>query len=302
LLTALALAFPGLSRAQIAIKGEVRDSITSAPLPGAVVEVRRGGETLGRAVADPPDGRFLVTVDVANRPEAQNLKLLVSRDAYVPGDEDVVVTAARPSKDFTKVLLLRSSVADCMSRARTRWVVVGHFRPPAGGGVTELASRVTDAVRYELVKIAQTTTLSADSRPAVVACDQIDERDFLSDTALALSADALLAGDVSSGANHRFKIRMYLGDQHGLFRDAPPLLSRDVDLDDPSASRLDAATSAAILRAVLTGYHKAGRFEDCVELARRAAAEWRPLPAGISKLQSECAGELAANGLRGGGH
>lgn len=300
----IAMAFSAMACGETAIKGVVIDRITQAPLSGAVIEVRRGGEAIGHAVSDTPDGSFLLTVEVANRPEATNLKLFVTRDAYMPSDEDLVIVSARPKKESTKVLLLSSRVADCLSRNRPRWVVVGHFRPPLGKtGDGEFAQRVTDALRWELAKIAQTSSLAVDRRPAVVPCDRIDEREFLSNTANELKADALLSGGVSQPPNsQRFTVTMFLGDQHGLFRatDTKPIISRDVDLEDPSASRLDASATASILQALLTGYLKEGAFEECVELGRRAAAEWRSLPRAVADVNADCVRKLPAQGLRGG--
>lgn len=301
-LAALAVAFATAAGAQTAIKGVVTDRVTGSPLAGATIEVRRGAETLGRAVTDARDGSFLLTVEVGSRPEATNLKLIVSRDGYKPEDEDVVVVSGQPRPARPAVSLLRNEVADCLSRMRAPWIVVGHFRPPtgsAGGG--EFSARVTDAVRWEISKIAETSSLAANRRPAVVPCAGIDERDFLSATARELQADALLSGGVSRPPNReRFTVSIFLGDPHGLFTGTAPITSRDVDLDDPSASRLDSAASAAILQAVLTGYLKAGRFEDCVELSRRAGAELRPLPRAIADLNAQCTLRLPAQGLRGG--
>lgn len=304
LLAALALALPGMAGAETAIKGVVRDRITGAPVSGASVEARRGGETLGRAVSDAPDGRFLLTVEVGSRPEATNLKLLVSRDGYEPDDADLVVASGRTNPETVAVQLLRGAVAACKTGGgRPSWVVVGHFRPPLHGDLTELPGRVAEAVRWELTKIAETSSLAPERRPAVVSCDQIDDREYLAATARALRADALLIGSVKPMPHGpRFQLTMLLGDQHDLFRDAPTLVSKEIDLEEARASRLDAAASAAILQAVLTGYRKAGRFEDCVELGRRAGAELKPLPEAIARLRAECASLLDANGLRGGAH
>lgn len=296
---------PGAANAsaQTAIKGTVTDRVTDAALGGAEVEVRHGGTLLGRAISAPGDGSFLVTVDVGNTPQAVNLKLLVARQGYQSADQDIVVVSARARPQASAIPLLRSALADCLSKTRARWVVVGHFRAPLGvadqGGFT---AGVFDAVRWELSKIADTSTVAPDRRPAVVSCQDVDEREFLAAAARVLGADVLLTGGVSRPPDRpRFTVSMFVGDQHGLFAArTAPILSRDVDLEDPSASRLDAGASAAILQAVLTGYLKAGRFEDCVELARRAGTEIRPLPPALVQLGEHCASQLAVNGLRGG--
>lgn len=67
----------GPAGAATAIQGLVKDRLTGAALAGAEVEVRRGGELLGRAISDGADGSFLLTVEVGNRPEPTNLKVLV---------------------------------------------------------------------------------------------------------------------------------------------------------------------------------------------------------------------------------
>lgn len=297
----LCLAQPVL--AQTAIKGSVSDRVTGAPLAGVAVELRRGGDILGSAISNPGDGTFLITVDVGNRPEAVNLKLIVARDGYQSQDEDLVVVSGRPRPPVANLKLLPQTLAGCLSRLRPRWVVVGHFRPPLGmPGDSDFSARVSEAVRWELAKIAETSSLAADRRPAVVPCDEVDEREFLAAAARELHADVLLAGGVSRPPSQdRFNVSMFLGDQHGLFpQQSRPILSRDVDLDDPSATRLDATAAAAIVQALLTGYQKDGRFEECVELSRRAGAELQPLPRAIADISAACARALPANGLRGG--
>ena len=302
-LACAALLVPVGAGAETAIKGTVADRVSGSPLGGAEVEVRRGGTLLGRAISDPGDGSFLVTVEVGDSPQAVNLKLFVTRQGYQGEDQEIVVVSARPRPLASSVGLLRRALADCLSKTRTRWIVVGHFRPPLGlpddGG---FSAGVFDAVRWELSKIADTSTVAPEQRPVVANCRDVDEREFLAAAARVLGADVLLAGGVSRPADRpRFTVSMFLGDQHGLFATRTrPILSRDVDLEDPSASRLDAGAAAAILQAVLTGYLKAGRVEDCVELARRAGAELRPLPPELARLGEQCAGALAANGLRGG--
>lgn len=293
----------GPAGAATAIQGLVKDRLTGAALAGAEVEVRRGGELLGHAISDGADGSFLLTVEVGNRPEPTNLKVLVRRDGYQGADDDVVVVSAQPRPAALAVVLLRSNLADCLSRTSPRWVIVGHFRPPLGQPDSDAFSQsVSDAVRWELAKIADTSSLAQDRRPVVVNCGNVDERAFLAAAARLLGADVLLAGGVSRPPDRpRFTVSMFVGDQHGLFDGrSTPITSRDVDLEDPSASRLDRAAAGAIVQAVMTGYRKAGRFEECVELGRRAGAELRPVPPELLPLSQACQQALPANGLRGG--
>jgi hypothetical protein len=303
LLTLVLLQCAIAAGAETAIKGIVKDRVTEAPLAGAEIEVRRGGAVLGRAISNAGDGSFLVTVEVGSHPEAVNLKLLVAREGYQSVDRDVVVASGRPRPSASAITLLRSDLADCMSKTRRHWVVVGHFRPPLGQADSEGFSQgVFDAVRWELSKIADTSSVALDRRPAVVACKDIDEIESIEAAARALSADVLLAGGVSGPADGSlFTVKMYVGDRHGLFAGrTTPILSRNVDLDNPSASRLDGVAAGAIVQALLTGYLKEGRFEECVELSRRAGSELQPLPPEIVRLNAECMGALPANGLRGG--
>lgn len=302
LLACLALTGAQASAAT-AIQGLVKDRLTGAALAGAEVEVRRGGELLGRAISDGADGSFLVTVEVGSRPEAINLKVLVRRDGYQGADGDVVVVSAQARPAALAIELLRANLADCLSRTSPRWVIVGHFRPPLGLPAGDAFSQsVSDAVRWELAKIADTSSLAPDRRPVVVNCGNVDERAFLAAAARLLGADVLLAGGVSRPPDRaRFMVSMFVGDQHGLFdARSTPITSRDVDLEDPSASRLDRAAAGAIVQAVMTGYRKAGRFEECVELGRRAGAELRPPPPELGQVSAECQRALPANGLRGG--
>ena len=84
---------------------------------------------------------------------------------------------------------------------------------------------------------------------------------------------------------------------------------RDVDLEDPSASRLSPAAMAAVYQALLTGYLRSEQFADCVELGGLAlAALPRPPPAAplsqalltsLSELRAQCQRRLPVNALLG---
>lgn len=286
--------------AQTALKGIVTDRTTTLPLAGASVELRRGAEVVGSTVSK-PDGSYLLMVNAGQAPQPQNFKLAVSHDGFVPADHDVVIASARPDSPLYRAVLIRKSVADCVLK-RARRVVVGHFRPPTGAaGATEFAARVTDALLYQL-SFMERSRVTAERRPSVVACERLDDRENLPALARELNADALMSGSVARpDARPRYSITMFLGDPYGLFDNAPRVHSRDVDLDDPSASRLAPEALAAVLEALLTGYVRNQQFAECVELSGLALAELpKPSPPRIVALRTECLRQQPARGLLGG--
>ena len=289
---------------ETALKGRVTDRTTTLPLAGAAIEVRRGAAVLAHTVSA-ADGSWLLTFDVGTGAAANNLKLAVSQDGFVDADRDVVVTSGRPDSAVYLSVLVRRSVAECVLK-RNRRVVVGYFRPPSATPGTAVASdfaaRVTDALLYEL-SFLERSRLSAELRPSVVACERLDDRENLSALATELKADALMSGSVarstaSSGAAPRYTVSMYLGDPYRLFGSAAPVTSRDVDLDDPSASRLSPTALAAVLQALLKGYLTSEQFAECVEVSGLALAVLpKPAPAAIAELRAECLRRQPVNAL-----
>lgn len=298
---ALALAvFAAPCAAQTALKGLVTDRTTGLPVAGAGIELRRGPEVLGRTVSK-PDGTYLLLVNAGQAPQPQNFKLAVAHEGFVAADHDVVIASARPDSALYRAVLVRQAVADCVLK-RARRVVVGHFRPPSGAaGATEFAARVTDALLYQL-SFMERSRVAADRRPAVVACERLDDRENLPALARELNADALMSGAVARpDARPRYSITMFLGDPYGLFDNASRVHSRDVDLDDPSASRLAPEALSAVLEALLTGYVRNQQFAECVELSGLALAELpKPSPPRIVALRGECLRQQPARGLLGG--
>jgi hypothetical protein len=286
----------GAAPAQTLLQGSVTDGVTGVPLSGVDVEVQRDGAAIGRAVTTPA-GAFVVTVNVGNQPSAVNLKLLFRREDYRASDQNAVVASGRPQPATFPVALVREEVAACRA-ARERRVVVGHFRPPTAVGGNDFGARVADTVRFELARFQQ-TRIAADQLPMVLSCERIDERENLPAMAKALQADALLAGTVSRAPGTRFNVAMFVGDQHGLFNaTGEPITSRNIDLDDPSATRIDRAASTAIVLALLKGYQKANRPAECVELSAAAGALLGgTLPQPIVDVRAECQRALPARGL-----
>lgn len=310
--TALLLCLALAAEADTALRGLVTDRTTGLPLAGAKAELRRG-ITVVQAGVSGNDGSYLLTVDVGNSPQAQNLKLAVTLDGFVDLDHNVIITSGRPDSPVYRAVLVRTAVAECKVR-RARRVVVGHFRPPIGlAGGSNFSARVTDALLYEL-SFLERSRVAAERRPAVVTCDRLDDRENLTALARELQADALMSGTVGRSTNPgvggtRFNVAMFLGDPYGLFPGATPVTSRDVDLEDPSASRLSPAAMAAVYQALLTGYLRSEQFADCVELGGLAlAALPRPPPAAplsqalltsLSELRAQCQRRLPVNALLG---
>lgn len=304
----LAIVVSGAAPAATVLRGKVIDRVTGSSLIGAQVEAFQGSQSLGRAVIDDPAGGFVIAVEVGGGAQPVNLKLQATRAGYATGDEDVVIVSGNARPTSVEFGLRPTAVADCLSRLRSPWIVVGAFRAPpdvagAAGGGGDFTRQVFDAVRTQLLLLAEISALAADRRPTVVACPGIDERDFLAAMARELRADALLAGGVARPPNReRFTVSMFLGDQHGLFPSALPITSRDVDLLDPAASRLDTQAMARLVEAVLVGYRKANRPDDCVALGRQAVRALRLGPNHeLQPILAECERHLPAQGLRGGG-
>jgi len=286
--------------AQTAVKGIVTDRTTALPVVGAAVELRRGAAVVDRTVSG-SDGSFMFMVNAGQSPQAQNFKLGVSHEGFVGADQDVVIASARPDSPLYRAALIRKAVADCQPK-RTRRVVVGYFRPPTGTpGQADFAARVSDALLYQL-SFLERSRVASDRRPSVVACEQLDDRDNLPALARELKADALMSGAVARPEGRpRYNVTMFLGDPYGLFDNATRVNSRDVDLDDPSASRLAPEALGAVLRALLTGYLKNEQYADCVELSGLALAELpRPAPQPIVDIRAECLRKQPAGLLMAG--
>lgn len=295
----LAIAAGSAAQAQTTVRGLVTDQTTGVPLSGVHVEIRRGAAVVAPAVSDAA-GRWQITADLGNSAQAQNLKLLFSRDAYTEAARDLVVASGAALTPAVDVALQRRAVADCQSRlARPRRVVVAHFMPPSQGPANDaFAERVAHALRAQLLFLEQ-SRLAAPLQHSVVACAQLDDADNLVPLARELKADALMGGQVAlAGAGPRYNVTMQLRDAHGLFDGQPPIRSTGVDLDDASASRLAPEALAGVVQALVTGHQKEQRHAECVQLANLAlAALPRSAVARLTVLRDECLRQQPARGL-----
>jgi hypothetical protein len=226
---------------------------------------------------------------------------MVAHDAYVPASKMVVVSSGRPDSSAYQFALLPKQLAQCQ-RNKDHAVVVGYFRPPAAAPQdTDLASRIADALNYELLTRIQQLNLSPDLQPFVLACKEALPQASSDHTTLAraLRADAFLSGYVApSGA--LFKVEMTVADRFDLL--VPPVRtsSRDVNLDDPAAARLDRSAHQAILRALIAGYAKAGQHTACVEVSVAAERILGALPDDIAEARRHCQSGLPNRALLGG--
>jgi hypothetical protein len=248
------------------------------------------------------DGAFQLPFDVVVKPEAQNLKLFVRKDTFVSSSHNLIVTAGRPSANSFKLELVPQSVADCI-RPSKHSVVVGYFRPSATS-VTDpdIAARVADALNFDLL-IRMQQGLSASALPSIIACGSARPRavEDYATFAKVLRADAFLVGSVNDAALTKVKVEMAVIDGFGALPAPLRASSREVNLDDPSVARLDAAAHAAILTALVSGYERAGKFAECIDFTTAAARIVGTLPASLQSARSRCQQRLPNRGLLSGG-
>lgn len=297
-----ALAAATGTRAATIVAGSTWDATTGAPLIGAQVSVRRGSEILGATVSG-NDGAFRVPVELPLRPEAQNLKLFVARDAYLEAAQDVIVTAGRTQSPSYRFELMPKAVAACL-RGRAHAVVVGHFRPAAGrGGDEDLSARIADALSYNLLTRLQQARLRPEAQPFVIACagarpqSSADYGTF----AKALQADAFLSGYVDEPRPGRAKVQMSVADRYGVLVPPARAASSDVDLNDPALARLDDLAHEAILVGLIAGYERAGLHADCIEAANAAERLLRGLPPKLAEARKRCQQASPNRALMDGG-
>lgn len=288
--------------ATIIVAGIVRDSSTGAPVAGADVSIQRGGADLGQTVSA-VDGAFQLPFDVVVKPEAQNLTLLVRKDAFVSSSHNLVVTAGRPSANSFKIDLVPAAMAECI-RPSSHSVVVGYFRPSAASvGDPDIAARVADALNYDLLVRMQQEELAHSALPIIIACGGAKPRavgDY-GKYAKVLRADAFLVGSVNDTALTKVKVEMAVIDGHGILPLPLRASSPEVNLDDPSVARLDASAHAAILTALVGGYERSGKFAECVDMTNAAARIVGTLPAALQSARARCEQRLPNRGLLSGG-
>jgi hypothetical protein len=66
-------------------------------------------------------------------------------------------------------------------------------------------------------------------------------------------------------------------------------MSPNVDLDRPMAARLSSELLSEVVLGLVTGYHEAAQFSDCVEVARAAAQLFRKgLPDEVKSVVAQC--------------
>ena len=300
LLLAFSIAATGGARADTIVLGSVVDVSTQAPIGGATVSIRAGSDVVGTVLSG-ADGRFRLPFDVGVRPEAKNLSLSVERAGYSGESRTVVVASGRASEPSYRVELLPENLVPCR-RPQNRAIVVGYFRPPASGDAVDFASRVADALSYDLLTRVQRAGLRPAEQPNILACADAKPRTLADygNFAKALLADAFLAGYVTK-SGERFKVEMSVEDGFGVFGSPRRISNRDVNLDDPAAARLDTEAHGAILTALIAGYETAGKAAECVELCAAAERMLGTLPPAIADLRKKCRGALPNSGLLPGG-
>jgi hypothetical protein len=294
---ALTFAWAPAFAVTIILIGTASDSSTGAAVVGADVTLRQGGTDLGSTVTG-TDGQFRLPFDIANQPQASNLKLTVKRESFLPLSQDVVVASGRASKTSFEFQLVPQAVAECI-RTTGHMVVVGYFRPaPESTGDPDIAARVAEALERDLLPRMQQKP-GPQSLPSIIACGTAKPRAAADYTRFAkvLHADAFLTGSVNKAALAKVKVDMAVVDQLGLL--SPPLRSssRDVNLEDAEASRLDVAANKDILIALVGGYEKAGKYDECVDFTSAAARILGSLPNELAEARKRCQQRVANRGL-----
>ena len=272
--------------------GAVTDAVTLAPISGANLQVEADGQLLGRATSDDA-GQFRVVIAVANQPAAQNFKLTVQRANYIQSAADVIVTSGRTDRDSYRIALVRTEVADCR-RQRGRTVVVGYFRSPAGAPAQlELAARIKETLDYDVLARFQKAKFGVDSQPVFVACEQIKPQAMADYTNLAkvLKADAFLSGYVVSAGvagSPKVRVEMSIGDQFDLLVPPTHATTPNIDLDDPASAQLQVTAQTAIFTALIAGYEKSGKANECVQAANVAEQAIGSLPPMLAQTRKRC--------------
>lgn len=298
---ALTLACGRALAVTIILIGNASDSSTGAALGGAEVTLHQGGTDLGSTVTG-ADGQFRLPFQIASQPQASNLKLVVKRDGFLPLSQDVVVASGHASKTSFEFQLVPEAVAECI-RNTGHMVVVGYFRPaPGSTGDPDIAARVAEALERDLLPRMQQKP-GPHTLPNIIACGTAKPRATADYTKFAkvLHADAFLTGSVNKAALDKVKVDMAVVDQLGLLLQPLRSSSKDVNLEDAEASRLDVAAHKDILIALVGGYEKAGKFDECVDFTSAAARILGTLPTELADARQRCRARLPNQRLLAGG-
>ncbi len=302
LICAAALGFASVAEgATIIVGGTVRDASTGAAISGVDITIRRGGTDLGAAVSG-TDGTFQLPFEIESRPEAQHLTVLARKDAFDSGSRTIVVTAGKATPRSFDFELVPAFVAECR-RSVDHTLVVGYFRPAAASaGDPDIASRVADALNFDLL-VRMQQQLAATALPSIIACGGARPRAVADYQRFAkvLDSDAFLVGWVDNAALSKVKLEMAVIDGYGVL--AAPLRASggEVNLNDPALARLKPEAHAAILTALVNGYEKAGKFAECVEFTSAAARIIGTLPQPLQEVRSRCEQRVPNRGLLPGG-
>lgn len=285
----------------IILSGNASDSSTGAPVSGADVTLHQGGSDLGSTVTG-ADGQFRLPFAIASQPQASNLQLMVKRDGFVPLSQVVVVASGRANKNSFEFQLVPEAVAECI-RNTAHMVVVGYFRPaPESSGDPDIAARVAEALERDLLPKMQQKP-GPHTLPSIIACGTAKPRAAADYTKFAkvLHADAFLTGSVNKAALDKVKVDMAVVDQLGLLLQPLRSSSKDVNLQDAEASRLDIAAHKDILIALVGGYEKAGKFDECIDFTSAAARILGTLPSALEDARKRCQQQVPNRGLTAGG-
>jgi len=300
-LFAFALLVPWGAHAETIIKGQLIDQTASSAVTGASLEVRRGDDLLGTGTSD-ADGRFSLAVDAGAAPEARVLTLLARHPDFAEASQNVVVSAGAADRPFYRLELLPRSLVRCRLQ-QAHGVVVGYFRSPTTEEqFRDLSSRIADALTYSLLTRLQEVHVPSDFQPLFLECTEAKPRSITlaGAYARALGADAFVSGDVNPD-DGRFRVSAYVGDRFELFVPPRRTVNPGVNLDDPGAAQLDPLTHGAILVAIASGYERAGRYAECVDVTvaagRLVEDTASPVARALLDKRADCQAQLANRGL-----
>ena len=281
----------------VVVTGLVSEAVTGTPMSGVQVSVHSGKDRLASVRSDEA-GKFLLQFDWPVGKVSGTVQLLARLEGYDAHSINVEVDRGRPSQSSYAMRLLADGLAFCVQRSRPA-VVVGHFRPAPGRPDPNLSERIADTLRYDLMEQIQKAEFDVDRQPGIFPCDAAEPKilDNYGDYAELLGADAYVGGYVTSPAPVKVKDELAVADGFGVLDTPLGATSADVDLDDPRLARLAPEANAAILTALVIGYQRSGKPQECVDLLAASERLLGTLTPPLLKLREECQAELPNRGL-----
>ncbi len=283
---------------QTIVAGKVSDPTSGAGVTGAALEVRLGGQVVGRG-SSVQRGEFQIAVDVPATGVHQ-ATVLIEHESFDSKSAPVVIQAGRPQPRFLQIEIVPRGLGAC-SAGGEHGGIVGHFGTPAGSS-GDFPRKIANALTRNLLTRVQAEHVPEDFQPAFTACAEAKPRSFVhgGNFARLLAADVFVSGDLRPTTDG-YDVYAYVSDRFDLFAPALETVNAAVKLDNPGAAELDASTLAAILVAVARSYQEDGHAAECVDVTRAAEALLGDLTPEIEAQRGRCQGGLDHRGLVRGG-